>query len=740
MNETIQKLGISRQVILIVLLVIVLITGGMSVMVSVSSFNNLASITLNELDRMSKIFASQLQALQQNAVKSVKDIESHTLLLEQLEQITNLGPYYYSDVSLLGADIEESDKIYALEAQIKIIQALKPLQTAHQVSSISLYSLSPFNLISNAKPVLNVRMDLEGIWLGSFYKKGGVQNRDYYYSRHERFRFPESDLFNVSAVYQLSVQEFYKRIQLNKTDPIGFDDVLTSTSMSKLTESNLMTSTFLIQDGVPTIRTQAVVNVSVSNPDTWEAEKTEAILIVLEQNIDKPQLKEIKHQLGVDVGLAKGDKILLSSLSFEDTFSALNLDKTVTGSSQSFYYAFQNVVFSENEQAEIKAIVLSPISILAKLTQSLFSQMALLATIAIIIASILIYWAVRRLVNLPLSQLMTGVEKISAGELDHQVKVLSKNEFGQLAYAFNNMSSELDKKTSQLQSYAASLEASNVELKRYQTTLEDMVEQRTSTLKSAQKQLIESEKMASLGELVAGVAHEINTPVGVGVTAASFLKDETKNINKKYLSNSMTKDDFDDYLECSLQTTDMIFANLQRATELVKSFKQVAVDQTVEEHRLFSVISYIEEVLLTLHPRIKKTHHSIEVSGERDIEIDSYPGSFSQIVTNLIMNSIIHAFDEEATGHIFIHIERSDEQVILTYSDDGIGVDKENLAKIFDPFFTTKRGYGGTGLGMHIVYNLVTQQLKGVIKCESHVGEGVKFTISIPILISDAEK
>jgi len=739
MNETIQKIGISRQVILIVLLVIVLITGGMSVMVSVSSFNNLASITLDELNRMSKIFASQLQALQQDAAKSVIDIESHTLLLEQLEQITNLGPYYYSDVSSLGANIEESDKIYGLEAQIKIVQALKPLQTAHQVTSISLYSLSPFNLISGAKPVLNVRMDTEGIWLGAFDKKGGVENRQYYFNRHGNFRSPESDLFNVSSVYQLTVKEFYKRIQFTKTDPIGFDDVI-SQDITQLMETKLVNSSFLIQNGVPTIRTQAIVNVPVSNPETWEAEQAEAILIVLEQEIDKEQLMEIKNQLGVDVGLARKDKILLSSLSFDEAINVLNPDKTVTGRAQSFYYASQGVVFSEVMQAGIKAVVLSPISILARLTQSLFSQMAFLAIIATMVASILIYWAIRRLVNLPLSQLMTGVEKISAGELDHQVKVLSKNEFGQLAYAFNNMSSELDKKTSQLQSYAASLEASNAELKRYQTTLEEMVEQRTSTLKSAQKQLIESEKMASLGELVAGVAHEINTPVGVGVTAASFLKDETNNINKKYISNSMTKADFDEYLTCSLQTTDMIFSNLQRATELVKSFKQVAVDQTVEEHRLFSVISYIEEVLLTLHPRLKKTHHTIEVSGERGVEIDSYPGSFSQIVTNLIMNSVIHAFDDEDAGHISIHIERSEDQVILTYTDNGVGVDEENLAKIFDPFFTTKRGFGGTGLGMHIVYNLVTQQLKGVIKCESHLGKGIKFIITIPVTVSTFQK
>lgn len=734
MNETILKKGISRQVILIVLLVIVLITGGMLVMVSVSSFNNLASVTLNELDRMSKIFASQLQALQRDAVKNIIDIESHTVLLEQLEQITNLGPYYYSDETLLGKNIEESDKIYGLEAQINIIQALKPLQTAHQVTSISLYSISPFNLIPDAKPVLNVRMDAKGIWLGAFDIKGSIDSRQYFYVSHEDFRTPEFDLFNVSSVYQLPVNEFYKKIAFEKQVPQTIEDVLSAQHIEKFVSKGV-TSVFKISNGVPTIRTQATLNVPVSNPETWESERVKAILIVLEQEIDKEQLLAFKQQLGIDVGLAKQGQILLSSLAEKEGVTELNPDTTAVGELQSFYYASQDVVFKQSKEAEIHAVVLSPISILANLTQRLFTQMVLLTIIATIIAGALIYWVVRRLINVPLSQLMTGVEKVSAGKLNHHVNVLSKNEFGQLAYAFNNMSSELDKKTNQLQNYAASLEESNLELKGYQTALEDMVEQRTSKLKSAQKQLIESEKMASLGELVAGVAHEINTPIGVGVTAATFLKDETNNINKKYLSNEMTKENFDEYLTCSLQTTDMIFSNLQRATELVKSFKQVAVDQTVETHREFKIINYIEEVLLTLHPRLKKTRHVIEVTGERGIEIDSYPGSFSQIVTNLIMNSVIHAFGEQDAGHISIHIEQDEHHIVMTYADDGVGVDEVNLAKIFDPFFTTKRGFGGTGLGMHIVYNLVTQQLKGLIKCESHLGEGLKFIITIPVSI-----
>ena len=724
--------GISRQIILIVILIMVLITAGLSVVVGVTSFNNLATITLDELGRMSKILSGQVHEFKKNATKSVADIESNSMLSERLEQLTNLGPYYV-DSSQKGVDIEESDKIYSLQSQVEIIQALQPLQNLHQLSSISLYHLSPFNLIPNAKPVLNMRMDAEGIWAGKFKTKGDIEQREYFYVQRKDYVPPASDLFDVSSVYQLTVQDFYQRTHFKARKTKGFDEVFLDDDMTESMESGHISSKIVINNGIPTIRTWGYLRVPISNPKTWEAELIPAMLVVMEQSIDVEKLQSIKRQLGIDVALAKGNKILVSSLPLGERLGILRQDLTVSSTVQDFYYAGQPIVFEG--QGDLQAIVFSPISILAKLTQGLFLQMGLLALLATALASLAIFWAIRRLVNRPLSRLMVGVEKISKGELQHKVEVDSQNELGQLATAFNIMSSELGKKTEELQNNADSLQLSNIELKKYQTKLEEMVDQRTSKLKEAQKQLIESEKMASLGELVAGVAHEINTPVGVGVTAASFLADEANKINKKYKNELMTREDFDEFLGCSLQTTEMILSNLRRATELVKSFKQVAVDQTAEDRRLFLVRSYIEEVLITLHPRLKKTPHTIEVTGDASLEIDSYPGSFSQIITNLIMNSVIHAFKEGEAGYIGIDIQQKNEQMVLTYSDDGQGISEENLAKIFDPFFTTKRGYGGTGLGMHIVYNLVTQKLMGVIKCESSPGQGIKFILTVPMSV-----
>jgi signal transduction histidine kinase len=177
----------------------------------------------------------------------------------------------------------------------------------------------------------------------------------------------------------------------------------------------------------------------------------------------------------------------------------------------------------------------------------------------------------------------------------------------------------------------------------------------------------------------------------------------------------------------------MILKNLQRAAELIQSFKQVAVDQSSEERRVFPVKAYLEEVLLSLHPKIKRTHHTVEIHAPDDLALDSYPGAFSQIVTNLVMNSLVHAYEADESGHLVFDLNQRDGYLIFEYADDGKGISKENLGKIFDPFFTTKRGQGGSGLGLHIIYNLVTQKLDGTIRCESAEGRGTRFLIEVPI-------
>ena len=254
-----------------------------------------------------------------------------------------------------------------------------------------------------------------------------------------------------------------------------------------------------------------------------------------------------------------------------------------------------------------------------------------------------------------------------------------------------------------------------------------------SQLQAAQTSLIWAEKMASLGRLVAGVAHEINTPVGVGVTAATNLQQITNEFAQIFAQDQLTRQHLQDYLDDCQTALSIITPNLYRASQLIRSFKEVSVDQTSETRRKFVVKSYLDEILLSLHPKLKKTSHVISIDCDETLEIDSYPGAFAQILTNLIMNSLIHAYNPEDMGQLHIKVRKNQDSLQLDYSDDGKGIEPESLSKIFDPFFTTDREHGGTGLGLSIVYNIVTMQLSGTIECSSQPGQGTTFRISVPL-------
>jgi signal transduction histidine kinase len=251
-------------------------------------------------------------------------------------------------------------------------------------------------------------------------------------------------------------------------------------------------------------------------------------------------------------------------------------------------------------------------------------------------------------------------------------------------------------------------------------------------LRQAQNQLVQSEKLAGLGGLVAGVAHEINTPVGIGVTAASHLEQKTGEFLDLYRKDGMTRSDLEGYLETARESSAMILGNLNRAADLIGSFKKVAVDQSSQELRTFRVKEYLREILLSLHPRLRSTNIRVQVDCPEDLTARSYPGAFSQIIANLVLNSLAHGFAPGQEGRITVAVSVDQDRLILKYADNGRGMAQEVLGRIFEPFFTTNRARGGTGLGLFVVYNLVTQTLGGKISCESAPNQGAVFTVSLP--------
>jgi len=274
----------------------------------------------------------------------------------------------------------------------------------------------------------------------------------------------------------------------------------------------------------------------------------------------------------------------------------------------------------------------------------------------------------------------------------------------------------------------AELRAANLEL-----------EHTVAHLQAAQSELTVQETMASLGRLVAGIAHEVNTPIGVGLLSASHLRDRVLAFQKTYRSGRVHRKDIESFMGSADEASAILLTNIKRASDLIRSFKQVAVDQSSGSWRRYSLHEYIEETLLSLKPQLRGSGHKLEVSVDEGVEIFGNPGVLYQVVSNLVMNSVVHAFDGDRQGTIGVRGWQSDDRVSVEVCDDGGGIREEHLERLFEPFFTTKRGRGGTGLGLHLVHNLVSQQLGGEIRCHSEVGRGTTFEISFPSRIDSRE-
>ena len=331
----------------------------------------------------------------------------------------------------------------------------------------------------------------------------------------------------------------------------------------------------------------------------------------------------------------------------------------------------------------------------------------------------------------PIAQLRDALFDLAAhhGEDAEELPETSRNEFGEVIRGFNQTQRKLRQVIARrTQAEEAAREAAAKTELAYRD------------LQAAQESLVQSEKLAGLGGMVAGGAHEINTPVGALMTSASVLDQATLQTSRAMADGAVRKSEIAAYLQTAGESARLILSNAERAAHLIQSFKQVAVDQTSEQRRTFDLQNYLEELTTSLHPALKKAHVQVEVTCAEGIQMDSYPGLLAQVLTNLTMNSITHAFAPEQQGQIVLAVDCVDDVVNIVFSDNGRGIAAEHMGRIFEPFFTTRRGQGGTGLGLHIVFNIVTKQLGGTIAVRNGVPQGACFELAIPRVTPHTKK
>jgi signal transduction histidine kinase len=334
----------------------------------------------------------------------------------------------------------------------------------------------------------------------------------------------------------------------------------------------------------------------------------------------------------------------------------------------------------------------------------------------IITAGVLIALSIR----LPLQQILAAMHAITTGDYDRQVQgTNAKDEVGAMARAvevFRENAIAKRETEDELRSSKEKAEGALLELN------------------AAQQNLIDAERLAALGGLVAGVAHEVNNPIGISLTVASSFARRVDMFEAELRSDGqLRKSQLEEFVRSSRDAAQQLVGNLHRAGELIQSFKQVAVDRSHAERRQFSLSESTDQIVASLRPVLKKAAITLSVDVPEGLVIDGYPGSYGQILTNLFLNAANHAFADGRSGAISISARpRGNDDVEIIFADNGAGMTPDVQRQAFDPFFTTRRNEGGTGLGLHIVYNLVTQQLGGRMMLDSRLGQGTTFRIIMP--------
>lgn len=703
--------SISRQMMALVIISFAIFSVGVSVVIGVQSYQDLEDLVHERTHGAARLFKSEYEGQVRRAHTALSSIEVNQLVADHLALLTQNGPLYVEDISSKHSKISESENSYYLQSQLKLVNSLITLLPQYGLSQISVYHLSPFKQFDPKTKLLSIVIDHEFAWLYRYFEKSDK-------ATYKVYRIPISELtyedqiFDVSSIYQHDADYFYEVLNLKMVEerPLDF--------LKNLPENKYFSgrSIGLLNDEV-NVSLWSSISLPLSNPETWESELQYSTLVLGVMLPSQDTLQIIGEQIGTELAIADKEHVWVSSIDFSALQrSGYNIQL------EDRPYVFSEVTlglpnFNDNS---FKVMALTSTESLQKRTLSLITRLSMITFVVLLITSFAMYMLINHTLQSPLKVLLNSVKAVEQGDLEAKVHLERKNELNTLGEAFNQMMDTI-KRTSE-------------DLQDANETLEQKVKDRTADLVEAQQQLIMAEKMASLGQLVAGIAHEINTPLGNSITALSFNQENLKQIQKLFDDKLVKTTDFEHYLEQTHEVLKLMETNLFKASELVSTFKRVAVDQSVEELTDINIKAYIEEVLLTLKPKLKQTQIQIELDIDETLTIRSFAGVYYHVISNMIMNCVNHAFPTKE-GHIQINAfsNTSDHTMTLIFKDDGVGMDEETKAKVFDPFFTTKRGSGGTGLGMYMTFNMISQKLGGKIEVETAPNEGVRFTIIVPM-------
>jgi signal transduction histidine kinase len=389
-----------------------------------------------------------------------------------------------------------------------------------------------------------------------------------------------------------------------------------------------------------------------------------------------------------------------------------NLLKTAIDDNQAAMIAVINKLSAQMTLRELQAQG-SFDHTLANIYQNVALVAVIFLTLIVVIGAL-----IARSIILPLKEIMAAMHAVVSEKYDEPIQgTHARDEIGEMARA-----------VAVFRENAIAKRKAEDELR----AAKDRAEKALDDLREAQQSLIAAEKLAALGGLVAGVAHEVNNPIGISLTVASSFARRCDEFAKEVDAGPLRRSRLDEFLEGGRDAANQLVANLQRAGELVQSFKQVAVDRSHADRRPFDLRESTDQIVASLRPVLKKSQITLTVDVPAGIIMDSYPGSYGQVLTNLFLNSVVHAFPDGRAGSVIVEARQVRDDVDIFVSDDGVGMSEEIQRRAFDPFFTTRRNEGGTGLGLHIIFNLVTQQLGGRLAFESRLGWGTRFRITLP--------